>query len=658
MEHLILCTSETNDLDELLPNSQVINIYDFKPNNDEYSTLRQISGQDVIPHHIANNLNDLQGFEIVKSITIDLNAIPLSLGLLLGAHLRFLDGLKFSGPIIFLSESPLNVLQDKAWTTELRGVQNYFLEDGFELISSNQAKERTFDKNESQCSGLYALIEKYFGSSIVPRELKNIQIVPSSKSDNRHSIANQWGAVRLANNCGYSSEEIKYEVPNTLYFKYLNTKYGDEFAVYEDFRKKRWDDLVNDKGQIDFSKKYEKLKILLIDDNAEKGWVNILRLVFPSSDIGVETEWRAISNLKHGSYHLIFLDWYQKNSSHESRELLISLKNNHVQTPVIIFTASNKYWTYDDVLNLGADGVYVKEAPEFAHDADLSKENFESFVSVVDSVLTKYSVLRTYWDGIRKIKNGINLIEKKISGKETRFNDRIRERLEMFYGLLKRGFEQRKYNSEKFHLSENTLAFITLWSALNDISEASYDKTDFRNKTSIEDNKGKSHEIIPHPNNGQNSNWKLVGTDNNYLVKHEYELSYSEEGEIEFLADGVTPKTKVRSSQSFLAKNKSTYYIPKTPGNRSEVTKEIGSQIAFLILNSDRISSEDKKKLCEDLCRLNDVRNKLYLTHGDDIRSDFYNKKIKDNLTEINEKDIKDLFELISYVLIGSDHIN
>lgn len=655
MEHLILSTSEANDLIELLPNSQVININDFKPNNDEYSTLRQISGQDVIPHHIAKNMYELPEFGIVKSITIDLSSVPLSLGVLLSAHLRFLEGLKFSGPIILVSESPLKVLQDKAWITELGGIQNYFLEEGFELISRNQAKETTFDKNESQCSRLYALIEKYFGTSIVPRELKNIQIVPSSKSDNRHSIANQWGAVRLANNCGYNSEEIKYEVPNTLYFKYLNTKYGGEFAVSEDFRKKHCNDFVNDNGQIDFSKKHEKLKILLIDDNAEKGWINILRLVFPSSEISVETEWGTISNLKHGTYHLIFLDWYQKNSTQESRKLLKSLKNNHVQTPIIIFTASNKYWTYDEVLNLGADGVYVKESPDFAHDADLSRENFQNFLSIVDSVLNKYSTLRLYWDSIRKIKNGIRLTEKTIKGKNTVIQERVKERLEMFYGLLKIGFEQRQYNSEKFHLSENTLAFITLWSILNEISEACYDKTDYQNKTLIKGNNGRDYEIIPQPNNGQFSNWKIVGTDDKYLVKHEYELSYSEKGELDFLPDGVTPKTKVKSSQSFLAKNKSTYYIPNKPENRSEVTKEIGSQIAFLIHNSDRLSPEVKRKLCDDLCRLNDVRNKLYLTHGDDIKSDFYFKTIRGNNTDVSEVDIKDLFVLISNLLIGCD---
>lgn len=656
MEHLILSTSEANDLVELLPNSQVININDFKPNNDEYSTLRQISGQDVIPHYIANNMNELPGFGIVKSITIDLTAVQLSLGVLLGAHLRFLEGLKFSGPIIFVSGSPLKVLQDKAWITELGGIQNYFLEEGFELISRSQAKEATFDKNESPCSRLYALMEKYFGSSIVPQELKVIQIVPSSKSDNRHSIANQWGAVRLANNCGYSSEEIKYEVPNTLYFKYLNTKYGGEFAVSEDFRKKHFNDLVNDNGQIDFSKKHEKLNILLIDDNAEKGWINILRLVFPCSEISVETEWGTISNLKHGTYHLIFLDWYQKNSNQASRELLKSLKNNHVQTPIIIFTASNKYWTYDEVLNLGADGVYVKESPEFAHDVDLSRENFENFLSIVGSVLNKYSTLRLYWDSIRKIKNGIKFTEKTIKGKKTVIQERVKERFEMFYGLLKRGFEQRQYNSEKFHLSENTLAFITLWSILNEISEASYDKTDFQNKTIIKDNKGKSYEIFPHPNNGHNSNWKLVGTENNYLVKHNYELSYSKKDELQFLSDGFTPKTRIKSSLSFVAKDKDelTYNIPENPQTRNEVTKEIGSQIAFLILNSEIISAKIKEKLCKDLYRLNDLRNKLYLTHGDDIRSDFYNKKIKDNPTQIKERDIKELFELISNVLIGS----
>lgn len=654
MEHIILSTSVTNNLIELLPNPRLVNINEFKLKNDEYSTLRSISGQDVLPHHMAKKINELSGFDFVKSITIDLTMVPLSLGVLLGAHIRFLANLKFHGPIIFVSDNPFEVLQDKTWITELGGIQNYFLEEGFELISYNQAKRETFDKNENKCSSLYALIEKYLGIKIESKNLKIIQIVPSSKTDSRHSIANQWGAVSLANNCGYNNEEIRYEVPNTLYFKYLITKYGNRFTVNYEFRKKHYSNLINEKGQIDFSNKYGKLNILLIDDNAEKGWITFLKLVFPDSIIAKENEWGSGTNLKHGIYDLIFLDWYQKESSDESRKLLKNLKDNHVQTPVIIFTASNKYWTYDEVLNLGADGLYVKESPDYAQDKDLQIENFENFIFVIDSVLQKYKTLRPYWMSIKEIKNKISLSEKTFRQNKTVIQDRVKERLEMFYGLLKRGFEQRKYNLEKFHLSENTLAFITLWSILNEISEASYDKTDYQNKVLIKDNNGKTYEIVPHPNKGRSSNWKLLATNDIYLVKHEYELVYKD-GELEFLPDRKTPKTRVKSSQTFLARDDEnlTYFLPKKPQSSDKGTNIIGSQIAFLILNSNKIYTDIKNKLCKDLYRLNDLRNKLYLTHGDDIKSDFYFKTEKENNLNVNDKDIKDLFEIISYLLIG-----
>ena len=56
--------------------------------------------------------------------------------------------------------------------------------------------------------------------------------------------------------------------------------------------------------------------------------------------------------------------------------------------------------------------------------------------------------------------------------------ERMKERFEMFYGLLKRSFEETKFNEENYHYSHLELAFMTLWSCLNDIQHEFFDKSD------------------------------------------------------------------------------------------------------------------------------------------------------------------------------------
>jgi hypothetical protein len=102
-------------------------------------------------------------------------------------------------------------------------------------------------------------------------------------------------------------------------------------------------------------------------------------------------------------------------------------------------------------------------------------------------------------------------------------------------------------------------------------------------------------------------------------------------------------------------------FILKSEPLKTKINYEITLylQIAFLIEKKDNLSkSSQKSSLQRNLVKLNEVRNLLYLTHGSDISSGFYNQteKEKRGNNEIKPDGvIKDLFELISFLLTGNE---
>jgi len=224
--------------------------------------------------------------------------------------------------------------------------------------------------------------------------------------------------------------------------------------------------------------------VLLIDDNASNGWQATLEKVFacPVDTLTSHEEVLDFEKTKFSSYDLIFLDLYLplkkghnvKKNSEDSLSILKALKMELPQVPVIVFTASNKSWTLLEIMQMGADGMYVKESPDFIGEGDHSKQNFKSFVVIVKDTLKKYDILRPYWQHIQSILSDSNFIT--ISDSPQKLQSRMAERLKMFYGLLKKGFEQWEYDKETFFYSDYELSFITLWSVLNEIQEAYFHK--------------------------------------------------------------------------------------------------------------------------------------------------------------------------------------
>lgn len=653
LQNIILITAEENpnfaECAKNFDSHNVISVGEFYRKTDDKVLFYE---QDSVYDNICKII-DGEIYTNCEGILIELNLYDNDIGkdaISIIHHLRlhkFKLNTSFNNiPIIIINDEPI-VISDSKYS----GFTDYG------LLRSNGAAFYCYDTifkvnpftNKSNVNFLISNFKKKFHYD----KYLNQIVIPQPITTNNHQISNEWGAVKLALNAGYNIEEIKYSFPPSLYFKYLLKK--NPLNSIE-------------KSNAKFGGEFINSKILLIDDNAHKGWQIVLETIFKTSITSVSSVEEVFRIDNYNQYDLVFLDLYLPNPTKDgildkqsSLIILEGLKKQYPQVPIIIFTASNKSWTLDEVLELGADGMYVKESPEYGSDIEYSKNNFENFRNTVLKVIQNYEILKPYWTSINEILNSNNFknIKEKI---QTKFKERLRERLEMFYGLLKRGMEQRKFNKDMFHFSDYELAYMTLWSILNEISEINYDKIDKYNKFELTDKIGEKHWCKPIPG----FNLKLKNS-NKYITKCEFEFK-------NFLPDGSPEKDKnnnyllkYKSFESYIKSEDETYKLSDETDkyfnrNRLEVRREIAPQIAFIILNSSVLNNVEKQNLSRNLFQLNEVRNKLYLTHGDNVKRGFFNYTEKEKRGnsirgttaqhKINpEENIKELFEIILFLL-------
>ena len=635
-----------------------------------YGILKITSEKDFSPHLICKRLEDIDK-KISSILLISDQNLDWKFLVRLACHIRyhqFTNGLD-KLPITLAFQSIPDLMFDKE-TLGSGEIENFQYEEGFYIKTWDDVFTMVKDEAGSTVNA-YELFfqEKLSDKSFDAALLSIIKISPSHKQGS-HAITNFWGAVNLARNAGYSDEETGYEFPPTLYFKYLSKKYKANIcspderkaiistALSSNNSVQSAEQLLKD-GRLDFSgHKYLKYKkILLIDDNADKGWKSSLSLLF-NNDIHVFSELIDINLKDYERFDLVFLDLYMPNPKNDNKpdmaytiNILKELKSKFPGVPIIVFTASNKSWTMNEVLENGADGIYVKESPEYAASPQFSHDNFMSFVNIVINCLEKYSILRPYWELTRLIINDITFKSLPEKG-QTQFKNRIIERLEMFYGLLKKRFEQHDYDKNRFHFSDYEMAFMTLWSALNEVSEMFYNKID-NTQFKLFDKNGKSYTCFPI----KYKNWKLV-TSGDYLMQHDFEFdSYNPDGTPTLLNNSNKPALKPINSKCFIKKNKTNPYYTIDVNSRL-VNDEIAPQIAFILLKHFKMS--DNHMYLTRLRDLNYLRNKLFLTHGSSVADNFFsdlerNKRLDPDYKIGPTDSIKDLFELITLILTGQE---
>ncbi len=221
------------------------------------------------------------------------------------------------------------------------------------------------------------------------------------------------------------------------------------------------------------------MKVLLIDDEAERGWQEVLEQVLTLEIFSISDLDSALEEVEKVEYELILLDLRFGEQDHNSRnikdyggyKILKTIKSNfynvNFSTPIIVITATNKVWNIFSMLENGADSFYVKEHPDFANDIAFSRQNYSQLLDSVATLKIESIKRKEIWRSIIQIHE---LSQQSIENQNIRH--RIEEKLKIGYGILFRRITEIEKQTLLFN--KEVVAFIVFWSILEEISHSYY----------------------------------------------------------------------------------------------------------------------------------------------------------------------------------------
>lgn len=253
----------------------------------------------------------------------------------------------------------------------------------------------------------------------LPQEINKLKLDSPLNYADSHSIANEWAIHQWAKTIGCDETDelakVFQNIETNLYFKYLRT--------------------INPISEVDkispqdLKIKFEgNPKVLLIDDEAEKGWGEVFAYIF--NDVyqndkakaiyqdTLEIDFKKLSTedliqnsiqkIKDNDIDVVILDFRLNTSDFlgsnpkdfSSIRLLKKIKELNPGIQVIVFSATNKVWNLQALQDAGADGFLYKEGGENIYKAIYS---FKDFISEAFSRI----FLKEFYTLLFQVKNNI-----------------------------------------------------------------------------------------------------------------------------------------------------------------------------------------------------------------------------------------------------------
>ena len=309
------------------------------------------------------------------------------MGLYLGLHIRLTKELEDVRllPILFVTDDS----KEEILTNQ---INNHKEKSALLLFTKGSYLISAFSLDEYIAKPLSNLDEQILLETVIPSI--NIQ----NTKDPGHQLANDWGAFRLAKFAGYP---LKLEKPSSLYFKFKDSFTNNEIVPNAN----------NTIGLFN-----ESCKALLIDDNATSGWSETLKhilrskIVNPGKSVSLDVITLFDDALKcadYINYDVVFLDLRLLKEEDKSNQInsiddftgtkvLKVIKEINPGIQIIIFTASNKVWNIEKLLELGANGYYIKESPEYILSTRFSKDNYDEFIKTIQICLLRKPLKQIY----------------------------------------------------------------------------------------------------------------------------------------------------------------------------------------------------------------------------------------------------------------------
>lgn len=339
--------------------------------------------------------------------------------------------------------------------------------------------------------------------------LESLRVQPPS-SQSRHDLANEWGPHRLWR--GYARLASADEEPGWARDAFLRLRQQEYYAYLlglaalrsaKDRRSAEADALAKYEAFLD-GYRGPALRILLLDDEVGAGWGEAVRMVLEREGVlkvdtslgGVDfdaEQGRVEAKMDEG-WDLVLADLRtsaQDRAGTPSRgalhyagsEWIRRIKHSHPETAVVAFTASNKAWSVQELWELGIDGYWIKESPEFGVDDAYSVANAARLLTVVRKALEPRINARPVWvlytefDRLAKQKGYVAGWARETGRSDIDVMagirlDSIRRRLLRAYGFL---VQQRSAHAESaFAMDAHDLAFLSLWGIGNEVVSLAY----------------------------------------------------------------------------------------------------------------------------------------------------------------------------------------
>jgi CheY-like chemotaxis protein len=278
--------------------------------------------------------------------------------------------------------------------------------------------------------------------------LKKIKIDPPPNYDHRHSVANEYAIYSWSKAIGLENEKIEEELGSRLYFKYLD-------CVIQ----------KNHIGPLDIStlkiEVTEEAKILLIDDEAEKGWgqfykellganliLKVAEIDYSKNSVSILDQ--AIESIQDFDPDIVLLDLrlsdddIGKTSDLTGIEIIKKLnieEGTNKGIRIIITSASNKVWNYLDAGIRNSDlleGVILK-----SNHRNFDKHPIINMLEIIELALPRAQHLKKLY---RLIKD----IEKKLDILDSQYLTNIGLRFDVLFTLCRLGIDEPRFQNHAY----------------------------------------------------------------------------------------------------------------------------------------------------------------------------------------------------------------
>lgn len=249
-------------------------------------------------------------------------------------------------------------------------------------------------------------------------EIQKLKLDPPLNYADSHSIANEWAIHQWAKTigCDVTDELVKVfqNVETNLYFKYLRTTNPISEV----------DKISPENLKINHE---DKLKVLLIDDEADKGWYEIFAYLLGDLN-GIYTDYlgidfkklssdqiieKSIEKIFKDDIDIVILDFrlnpsdFRNKSSEQitSAKLLKKIKERNSGVQVIAFSATNKIWNFKNLESEGANGFISKGDPYKTH-GQLINRSIKGFIENIQECM-RLVFLKDFYNGQNEITNDL-----------------------------------------------------------------------------------------------------------------------------------------------------------------------------------------------------------------------------------------------------------